>query len=48
MAAVLGIVSALGWALWGGWFVFWVFVLAALLTMIGTFLNLKAVKDWDE
>jgi len=32
---VVGALSAIGFALWGGWFVFWVFVAAAGMTVLG-------------
>ncbi len=44
---VVGALSAIGFALWGGWFVFWVFVAAAGMTVLGSmwFEMLKAVED---
>ncbi len=44
---VVGALSAIGFALWGGWFVFWVFVAAAGMTVLGSmwFGMLKAVED---
>ena len=35
----LGVLGAVGWALWGGWFVFGMFVVAALFIMVGTMLG---------
>ena len=32
---VVGALSAIGFALWGGWFVFWAFVAAGVLTILG-------------
>ena len=32
---VVGAISAVGFALWGGWFVFWAFVAAGVLTILG-------------
>lgn len=44
---VVGVLSAVGFALWGGWFVFWVFVIAGVLTVLGGmwFEMMKAVED---
>ncbi len=44
---VVGAISAVGFALWGGWFVFWAFVAAGVLTILGGvwFEMMKAVED---
>ncbi len=46
---VVGAISAIGFALWGGWFVFWVFVAAGGLTILGGmwFEMMKAAEDSD-
>ena len=44
---VVGALSAIGFALWGGWFVFWAFVAAGAITILGGmwFEMMKAVED---
>jgi len=44
---LVGTLSAIGFALWGGWFVFWAFVAAGTLTVLGGmwFEMLKAVEE---
>ena len=44
---VVGALSAIGFALWGGWFVLWAFVAAGVLTILGGmwFEMMKEVED---
>ena len=44
---VVGAISAIGFALWGGWFVFWAFAAAGGLTILGGmwFEMMKAAED---
>ena len=47
---VVGALSAIGFALWGGWFVFWAFVAAGGLTFLGFmwFEMVSAVEEADD